>query len=286
MAAGFGLVFLAQATGDGSPVSRQFLGSLTAYAGSPLFLTICSLAAFYGYAWLRGVKFGEWGCLAMLTLAVFVKPASLKLGDWSEPQLWALRTLGLLEFFVALVRVDSKRCFLGVAVSIAAFALSPDLPRSALCQQVLPYHLLLFAMLVIGVTYRDGFARFLRKAGAVMLALSCLLALRYELPEAVRFNLEFGYMSGLSLIAGVYGWFSSERWYFYSSGASLGGMLVHGSLWLWELLLNSLGPKALYPLAAGLGCFLLAAAISALKGGAGTWLMMRWKRDKLTEGVG
>ena len=132
MAAGFGLLFLAQATGDGSPVSRQFLGSLTASAGSPLFLTICSLAGFYAYAWLRGVKFGEWGCLAMLALAMFVKPASLKLGDWSEPQLWALRTMGLLEFFLGLVRVDSKRCFVGVTASIAAFALSPDLPQSAL----------------------------------------------------------------------------------------------------------------------------------------------------------
>ncbi len=285
MAAGFGLVFLAQAAGDGSPVSRHFLVELTALAGAPLFLTVCSLAVFYAYAWIRGVRFGEWGCLAMLLVAVFVEPDSLRLGDGSEPQLWALRAAGLLEFLLALVRVDSKRCFLGVAVSIAALVLSPDVPHTALFQQVIPYHLLLLAMLVIGATFHDGFARFLRKAGALMLAMSCLAALTYEFPDAARFGWQFGYMGGLTLVAGLYWWYCSERWSLYGLGVSLGGMLVTGSTRLWEWLLIEMGPKALYPLAAGLGCFLLAIAISALKGGAGTWAMGFWKRADRPEAV-
>jgi hypothetical protein len=285
MAAGFGLLWLAQATGEGNAASNQFLNMLTAQAASPLLLTVCGLIAFYAYAWLRGVKFGEWGCMAMLLLAVFVKPTSLELGDWREPQLWALRTLGLLEFFIALVRVDSRRCFLGVAVCIFALALSPDLAHSGRMQWAVPYHLLLIATLVIGVSFADRFAKRLRKAGAVLLAVSSVFALGVDVPETIRFAVQFLYMGGLTLAALGHWWFSGERWYLYGSSVSLGGMLVSGSARLWEFLLIHLGPKALYPLAAGVGCFLLAVIISAMKGGAGDWLGRLWKRLRARQAV-
>jgi hypothetical protein len=278
MAGGFGLLWLAKGTGDGNPVSRELLDTLMAHAGSPLFLTMCGLIGFYAYAWMRGVKFGEWGCLAMLMLAVFVKPTSLRIGDWQEPQLWALRTVGLLEFFIALVRTDSKRCFLGVAVCIMALALSPDIPRSGGMQWIIPYHLLLIVTLIIGLSFNDRFAKFLRKTGAVLLPLSCLLALGTPKPEPIHFDVQFLYMGSLTLAAIAYWWFSAERWALFGAGVSLGGMLFSGSLRMWEVLLASVGPKALYPLAAGVGCFLLAVLISALKGGADSWLQSLWKR--------
>ncbi len=244
MALGFGLLWLAQATGDGSGVSRQFLQGLTHHAGSPLFLTICGLIGFYAYAWMRGVRFGEWGCLTMLVLAIFVKPTSLRFGDWQEPQLWALRTAGLLEFFLALVRVDSRRCFLGLSLCMAALAFSPEVPQYDLLRWVVPYHLLLIATLVIGVTFTDRFAKFLRKAGAVLLPMSCLFVLGVELPETVRFAFQSSYMGGLTMAAIGHWWFSGDRWYLYGSSVSLGGMLVTGGARLWEFLLLSIGAKS------------------------------------------
>lgn len=278
MLAGFGLLWLAQMTGDGSPVSRQFLGTLIASAGSPLFLTVCGLIAFYAYAWLRGVRFGEWACLAMLLVAVVVKPSSLRFGDWQEPQLWAMQAVGLLAFLMGLVRADSKRCFFGVAICIAAFAISPDVPLARWMQLAIPYHLLLIATLVIGMSFSDRFAKFLRKIGAVLLPLSCLFLLGLHLPVMFREVIQFGYMSLIALTAWGYWWFSADRWYLYGSSVSLGAIFLSGGTQVWEVLLHHLGPKALYPLAAGVGCFLLAVFISALKGGAGSWLRTVWKR--------
>ena len=278
MAAGFGLLFLAQSTGEGNTSSRQFVETLTATAGSPLFLTICGLLAFYAYAWMRGVAFGEWGCIAMLLLAVFVTPSSLRIGDVREPQIWALKAIGLLEFFISLVRLDSRRCFAGVGVCIAALAFSPEIPKPSPLQWAVPYHLLLLATLVIGVSFTDLFAKFLRKAGAVLLPVSGLAALAADLPESEPTAIPFLYMAGMTLAAFGHWWFTGERWYLYGAGASLGGLFVTGSLALWEFLLLTLGPNALYPLAGGLGCFLLAVIISALKAGAGAWLRTRFKR--------
>lgn len=278
MLAGFGLLGLAQSTGDGSPVSRQFLDSLTTYAGSPLFLTVCGLIAFYAYAWLRGVRFGEWGCLAMLLVAVSVQPNTLKLGEWQEPQLWAMQAVGLLAFFIGLIRMDSKRCYFGVTICIAALAISPDLQSAGWMRWAVPYHLLLIATLVIGLTFSDRFARFLRKVGAVLLPLSCLFLLGVHLPVMFPEAFRVAYMGLITLAALGHWWFFTDRWYLYGSSVSAGSLLLSGGTQLWAFLLYQLGPKALYPLAAGLGCFLLAVAISALKGGAGSWLRAFWKR--------
>ncbi len=280
MAAGFALLWLAQATGEGNAVSREVLHTLTTSAGSPLFLTILALTAFYAYAWIRGVSFGEWGCLAMLMLAAFLTPDSQRLGDWQEPQLWALRTIGLLEFFISMVRMDSRRCFFGVSICVLALALSPDLPWAGPLKWAIPYHLLLIATIVIGLSFTDRFAKILRKTGAILLPVSCLLALGAELSAAVPGEFPFLYMIGITLTAAGHWWFTGERWYLYGSGASLGGLFVAGGFSAWETLLGMIGPEALYPLAGGFGCFLLAVGISALKGGAGTRLQRFWKRRR------
>ncbi|MCA9070283.1 MAG: hypothetical protein KDA84_15220 [Planctomycetaceae bacterium] len=277
MLSGFGLLCLAQFTGDGSPGSLQFLDTLVSQAGSPLFLTVCGLIAFYAYAWLRGVRFGEWACLTMLLVAVFVKPDSLRFGNWQDPQLWALQAVGLLSFFISLVRMDSKRCFLGVVICIAAITIAPNLPLPGSLRLVISYHLLLIATLVIGLTFSDRFAMFLRKVGALLLPMSCLFVLGLKLPLMFHDVFLFAYLGVITLIAVGHWWFSTERWYLYGASISVGAILISGGMRLWEFLLFHVGPKALYPLAAGLGCFLLAVAISALKGGAGSRLRSLWK---------
>jgi len=55
---------------------QQFLATFVMEVGSPILLAILGLLAFYGIAWLRGIRSAENGFVAMCMAAVFVGPRS------------------------------------------------------------------------------------------------------------------------------------------------------------------------------------------------------------------
>lgn len=80
--------------------------------GSPLFVALGTAAGFYGYVWVRGVRFASEGLTAALVGFAFVKSDALGLAP-TAPQPWGLVGAVLLQLGVAVLRRDRWRLALG-----------------------------------------------------------------------------------------------------------------------------------------------------------------------------
>lgn len=108
-------------TGHGAGgIYAEFLGHFAArLGGSPLFVALVAAAAFYGYAWLRGVRFASEGLTLALAGLAFVKPDALDFPHATAPQPVLLVAAVLLQVAVAVLRRDWWRVVLGGAVLLA-----------------------------------------------------------------------------------------------------------------------------------------------------------------------
>lgn len=104
-------------TTDG--IYAEFLGHFAArLGGTPLFVSLLAAAVFYGYAWLRGVRFASEGLTLTLVGLAFAKPDALDLLNPVAPQPIVLVAAVALQVAVALVRRDWWRIALGGAVLV------------------------------------------------------------------------------------------------------------------------------------------------------------------------
>lgn len=174
----------------GGRVYAEFFQLVTATIGSPLWLTTCFVAAFQGYAWLRGVAAARTGVIGALALLSVVRPTTTGLSTLVAPEPWMLLLMLVALAVWAWRRGSTALGF--IACLLAAFWLIDVLPDSlsARTRLVIGFHALWGGIVALGLTGRDDFAGFLRIVGAALFpsaAFAALGAVRGDLvPLAVR----------------------------------------------------------------------------------------------------
>jgi hypothetical protein len=259
------LVVLSIPMDGGSVPYRDFLELLTDSAASPLYLSVIGLLLFYAYAWSRGVRSAEWGIgLALLLACVIgrrtVSPTAIETVHW-----WPLAVLGVLEAWQAIVGRSSVRSFIAATCTLASLSIGLQGTAFTAYDGAIPLHLAFAAALVIGIIFHDPFALFLRRIGAVVLPLACLLAIASEQARSLPEGLLIGYLLTLTGVALGYWRLAGDRWFLFSGGLSAACSLLMGGGSLHGTWLRSVGARGFAPLAWGMLSFGLAILISVRK---------------------
>ena len=206
------LLLLSVPLGD-NYVYRRFLGMLQQAAGSPVWLSLLGLAAFYGYCWIRRLMGAELGLVAMLALMVFVDRQAVGLETLGTVKWWPLATIGGLQLVLATGRRSSLRCVAASFCLVGASAVALRDTQFMCLGGVFPFHLLMASVLVTGWIFHDRFAAFLRKAGIGFAAFAVMAAIASiwfaEVPEPAC----LAYLLAMTIIAAAYWWLVTEKWW-------------------------------------------------------------------------
>jgi hypothetical protein len=174
-----GLISLALVGHRPDPIYDRFLALFSdRLGGDPLYLTLLAVAAFYGYAALRGVLLASEGLTAVLVVLAMVGPDSLSQGRLSPPLASPILAAAVLQIAIGHWHRSSWRCLLGgVGLVVGAGLVFPT---------PLVFHLALGVVLMIGAAFDDRLGRFLRGAAAVSVLLGCLISQATPLPPIGR----------------------------------------------------------------------------------------------------
>jgi hypothetical protein len=283
-------LLLASTERVGGDVALGFLADFTQrLGGSPFYLTLLAAIGFYVWAMLRRVRPASELLIVAVALLAVIGPKtsgpSALAGTWTVPLLLA----GGLQLALGLSRRSSVHCLAAAGWWLAA--LSIELRGTAFLAYggILPAHLLLAAVLLLGATFRDGFARFLQSLGAALLVLAAVaapLAGPRLLPESPGVLVTL-YPLAAALVALAYGHLL-RRWLYHL--AALGSVTVSLIAGGWHAYLF-LRPRmvGLDYVLGGLASLMVAGLISSLKAGLPQRWAARWKgrsaADSFEEGV-
>jgi len=205
------LLLLSIPTGT-SAVFEGFLGRLIERVGSPVWLTLWLLIGFYGWARIRGAVGAGYGFVAGVALLSVVGPATISSGTLTDPTPWPFLALAALLLGRGLFVQSSRIC--ATAAMAGTIFLWLILPQTALAEYRITtsYHALWAAILVVGLSFRDPFAQFLRGLAAAMVPMAALTVVPVA---AVVPYITFA--TGTCLAIGL---FWMNRWFVYSSAVN------------------------------------------------------------------
>lgn len=263
------------------PVHWAFLREVTATLGSPLWLSVCLLGAFYVWSWSRGVagaRFGVLGCLLSLT---FVTPQTIGPRDFGDPQLWPVLLVGAVLLMEG-IRVRSSRICFGACV-LLAWAGWHALPQTPLApwRAMSAYHFLWLSAVVLGLRFRDEFALVLRALGALMMPVAALLSVIGPWSAEIPLLWQGLYVLALCLVALAIAQWWHSRWYLYAFTALLAIIAYGMALIGYRQAVAWMGRSATIGLGWSMAALLTAFLISAHKAG---WLpprlLPRWSNGR------
>lgn len=251
-----------------APVAHGFLDRFVDTVGSPLWLTIGLLLAFYGLARLRGVPGALSGLLSMTALLTIVGPETIGPRTMTAPQAWPLFVIGGVLLAGGLQRRSSFVCTLAGAFLAAAVWLT--LPATPLSdwQNTLSLHLLGVFIIAFSLALKDGFAHALRWLGAGLIPVAVFATMLTELPLSWR----LGYVVIVTLACYVIAvhWKSRAYLYAFTLLLSLGG--YGGAVLLYRSAAGAIGKAATTSFAWSCAALVIACLISAHKA---SWLPPR-----------
>ncbi|HWB11700.1 MAG TPA: hypothetical protein VG826_20890 [Pirellulales bacterium] len=258
---------------------KTFVESLGA---EPLFVTLSVCIALYALATARRLP----GAVDFLSLSVaglaVVRPES-HLVDLLNPSPLPILMCGLMQLAPAFFYRSSARLFAAALIMLAGLTI--EYQESWILGQfaVVPWHLLLAIVLVVGSLPEDRFAKALQDFGAVMLSASVIAWTAWlAVPQARLAGLSwkmlllaYAYPFAAAVLGVCYGRFVRNRAYFVAAGLgmtlwmAIAGERVYSLL---RLLLSGLDYLLLGALSFG-----LAALISLLKTGLPQRLWSRYR---------
>ncbi len=184
LAAPVGILLLSVIGHRQEPIYVEFLERFTQQlGGTPFFCTLVLTGLFYFYAMLRGVAFAIEGVVATLAGLAFVGPSTMGLGDLGAPRPEPLLLAATLLFALGIYRRGLWRCLfacLALAASIV-LAIPLDSPLAPY-RWILAFHLVVGAMLVMGVFFDDDFAWALRFIASSLLVFAAVSVMGVPLP--------------------------------------------------------------------------------------------------------
>ena len=265
------LLILAWPFGQGV-VFRGFLSEVTAGIGSPVWLTVWSLAVFYGVATIRRLPSAASGLAAMVLLLSVVGPNTVSMATLQSPQAWPLVAVGGVCLLRGLIWKESVSGFVGVVCTTAALALILPTTSAAFVRWTTCYHTLAAGIVVLGLRCHDRWSAMLRTLGASQFLLATIVALASPLAADVLPIWRFSYAAILAATSwSIARHFRSRRYLHAFSGQLVVGVYAIGwDGFQWSA--GTLGRTATTEFLWGAGALWLAALISAHKAG---WLPSR-----------
>jgi len=275
LAVPFLLLTLSALNGSGSVVHLQFMAEFEQLlGGSPLFLSLVLVVAFYAMAVARHVP-AAYDLLALgIAGLAMIGPHTHDLLELTAPKALPLLVATMLQVWPALERRDSRRWLLAGCGALAAATVQFQGTWFTDFQYFIPWHLLLLVVLAVGAGSRDTWARTCQSLAAVAMGVLAIVwflvaqsgAITAELPAAAV----LAYPVVMIIVAWGYGRIASNR--LYDAAATIHAIMLatfagsHAIVWSRQAL-----PGVDY-IAWGMACFALAALISLLK----TGLPQRW----------
>ena len=250
-----------------------FLGVFMRTLGaSPLFLTLVAVAAFYVVAALRRVAHAFDALSVSVAALSVVGLGTVDLETLVSPHGLPLLVVAGLQAWAALRRSSAARCLLAACCVVAAASLDLEGTWFTAYRGVIPIHLLLASVLVIGAAYRGGLATLLQYLGAGLILAAGVASTAVDPrllgdPPPIALTL---YPAAAVAVAIAYGWLVGNRWYFASAAGILTGWLALAGWQGYRHLRRTL--PGLHYIAWGLFFFLVAMLISLTKAG----LPQRW----------
>lgn len=248
-------------------IYQQFLRHLVATTGSPLWLGVIAMIAFYVYGWLRRLPGAELGIAASCLLLCCVGRSTVGWDSLVDVRWQPLAVIGGAQWLACLRRPRSQRCLAGCLLTIATIAVAGRHTWLLAYDGIVPIHLALASVLCVAVTFDDRFAAVLGKLGVglvVMATIGAVAAMdRYAVPSPAV----CGYLTAMTGVAWVYWRAMRDRWWFFAAVINA-GIFAAAGCWLsyWQLE-TAVGRQALTPLAWGTAFFAMAALITAVKAG-------------------
>ncbi|HEV3022049.1 MAG TPA: hypothetical protein VGX76_06265 [Pirellulales bacterium] len=269
------LLGLAAFNGSTSLVHRQFVAEFERLlGGSPLFLSLLAVIAFYALAAFRRVP----AAFDLLTLAIgglsVVGVGTHGFHELTAPNVLPLWAAALAQAVPAFARYDSRRWLLAGGVALAAAALKFQDTWFTAYDGVVALHLFLLLVLIAGTWSRDTWARGWQNLAAIAMGTSAIVwshvatqpTLAAETPPAAL----LAYPLAILIVAWAYGRLVGNR--LYDAAAAVHAIAFAAVAVSYPVVrMRQMLPGFDY-IAWGAACFTLAALISLLK----TGLPQRW----------
>jgi hypothetical protein len=250
------------------PTYQWFLGRFAAQlGGTPLYLTLLASVGFYAYAALRRAPMAFDTLTAVLMGLAFVAPQTLDLSGLRTPRAIPILAVAILQIASGLRRRDGWRCLIGAGCLVASAVIAMPVIGATSHQAPICFHLLLIAVLVVGMAFDDRLGHLLRTTGAAMALLGSLAVMTGRIGRAgtvPSWGIELYPLVMCMLIAG-YGFILGHR----ASAASAGLILF---AWLAAAFCRGYGSlrqvvAGIDYIAIGMVLFSLAVLTSMAKGG-------------------
>ncbi len=248
-----------------SRLQSDFLSQFVQRLASPVFLSGIAGCLFYGYAWLRKVRFAEDALMAALLVMSVVRVESVSVATLADVHPLPFVLIALVQFAKCVSRRDSRRFLAGALCLVFAFHVAPSFgwEINLRVRDFLTIQLAVVSLILAGVLFNDEFARLFRVFGAVALMIDVVVVFLEPtvLPDSVAPWTGTVYLSAVAavsfaLAAGL------RSWSYLATGLiSAGALIFDCVVWMlrrWPGIESFLIAAAL---------FVVAVAISIVKAG-------------------
>lgn len=142
--------------------------------GAPLFLTLIATTAFYALCTLRRVPHAVDALSICLVLFSVCGPATANPGTaaLTSPRGFPFVFIAVIQFCMAIRQRNAVRSVLSVACVLVAATISYQETHFTAYGGLIPFHLLLAVVLLVGAVVRDKFGEFVQYIGAILIALA------------------------------------------------------------------------------------------------------------------
>lgn len=200
---------------------REFLSQFRVLLpGEPMFVTLGASILLYLLAAVRRLP-GAFDCLAFAVAALAVLHPVPHWNDLARPDALPLAACAMLVFLPALRRRSSPRVFFASCLLLAALTIVNRQTWIVEGDGLVPGHLLLALVLLVGSLPNDRFAKAIQELGVLMLVFATV-AWWSSLAEvekthgglSARFLLAAAYPLAMALLGTLYGRYTRNRRYF------------------------------------------------------------------------
>lgn len=191
------------------PTYSAFVADVSRQVASPVLLTLAGLTAFFGWAWLRGVKAAEPGVIAC-GLLLAVCPADAWASRFWQPGLQHVNSIPLLGIggvylLMAISSRSSVRFALSVSLLVTGLACTDLTWTTSLpWRQLILTHSAAALIIFTGAVFQDAFAKWCGEIGPSVFALALICGIWQTVHHSLAVAaLHFGMMACAALVLGV-----------------------------------------------------------------------------------
>ncbi|MCA9047438.1 MAG: hypothetical protein KDA89_01840, partial [Planctomycetaceae bacterium] len=183
-----------------------FTYSLIEQTASPVFLTLCGLVLFYGWAWYRGAASAELGVWAAAALLCWIGPDAFGHRIWRPGRetfaAWPIVVLSVLQLAIGLLKHRPWRVLTGTLLIVgAANLLSQGTPIARPWRGFATAHALLVIVIIFSRWKRIEWSEFLRLIAPPLLSLTMLFGMATLHRQGTDWLIVGSYAVGMTVLS-------------------------------------------------------------------------------------